>query len=75
MPSVEQPLAWDPEVIDQVIPLLPEVSESRTRSDTSEEPPLNLGEEVLKARRKAEGQGHGRDRPLGFIGQDRARPV
>ena len=49
MRSVGQQLAWDPEVIDQAIPLLPEASsESRTRSDGAEEPPLSLGEEALR---------------------------
>jgi P4 family phage/plasmid primase-like protien len=46
--SVGHPQAWDPEVIDQAIPLLPEASESRTRSDVREEPPVALGEEALK---------------------------
>jgi P4 family phage/plasmid primase-like protien len=46
--SVGQPLAWDPEVIDQAIPLLPETLESRTRSN-ADEPPLSLGEEALQA--------------------------
>jgi hypothetical protein len=47
MRSVGPPLAWAPEVIDQAIPLLPEASENRARSD-ADEPPIKLGEEALK---------------------------
>jgi P4 family phage/plasmid primase-like protien len=45
--SVGPPVAWDPEIIDHAIPLLPEASENRARSDT-DEPPIKLGEEALK---------------------------
>jgi P4 family phage/plasmid primase-like protien len=39
--------AWDPEFIDQAIPLLQDTSRNRTRSDV-DEPPVKLGVEALK---------------------------
>jgi hypothetical protein len=45
--SVGTPRAWDPEVIDQAIPELPERMHSN-RTDAGSEPPLELGPEALK---------------------------
>jgi putative DNA primase/helicase len=45
--SVGTPRAWDPEVIDQAIPQLPEPSGVGRSGSTNDEPPVELGPEAL----------------------------
>jgi P4 family phage/plasmid primase-like protien len=46
--SVGTPRAWDPEVIDQAIPKLPQVASNSDPKRVSDEPPVELGSGPLK---------------------------
>ena len=48
MRSVGTPRAWDPEVIDQAIPELPQVASTSDPKRISDEPPVELGPGPLK---------------------------
>ena len=48
MRSIGTPRAWDPEVIDQAIPLLPKTAEREVEEGAGGEPPIELGPEALR---------------------------